>query len=107
MRVITLSGSTRFKDEFERQNRELTLEGHVVLMPACLWHQDGEVPNAQQRMTLSAVYNKKIELAQELFVLNVGGYIGEETAREIRYALALGKAVRFLEPVTRVPVEVS
>lgn len=99
LRIITLCGSTRFKSEFERLNRELTLKGHVVIMPACLWHQDGEEPTPEQRETLDRVYDVKIRICNEVWVLNVGGYIGQSTAREIKYALALNKPVRYLEAV--------
>jgi hypothetical protein len=60
LKIITLCGSTRFKSEFERFNRELTLKGHVVIMPACLWAADGETPTPEQRETLDRVYDVKI-----------------------------------------------
>ena len=42
--------------------------------------------------------NEKIDMADEIFVINVGGYIGDSTRSEIEYAKAHGKAVRYLEP---------
>ena len=46
---------------------------------------------------LDDMHKRKIDMADEIFVINVGGYIGESTRSEIKYAQATGKPVRYLE----------
>ena len=46
---------------------------------------------------LDDMYKRKNDMADEIFVINVGGYIGSSTRSEIEYATATGKAVRYLE----------
>ena len=86
-KVITLCGSTRFKDAFlEAQNR-LTLEGNIVISVGLFVHS-GEM--------LDDMHKRKIDMADEIFVINVDGYIGASTRSEIEYAKATGKTVRYL-----------
>ena len=97
-RVITLCGSTRFMDEFERANQRLTLQGNVVFSVATKAHEgSGQVSN-EQKMLLDRIHFEKIRLSDEIFVINVGGYIGPSTKREIEHASRLGKIVHYLEP---------
>ncbi|WP_200948029.1 hypothetical protein [Nocardioides sp. Soil774] len=95
-RVVTLCGSMRFRDDFERLDAELTLAGHVVLGPAAL-DRSREL-DAEDRARLGRVHLQKVAMADVVLVVNVGGYVGESTRREIEHARALGVAVRFLEP---------
>lgn len=96
-KVITLCGSSRFLEVFERQNAELTLRGNVVFSIAVTsTAQAGELPSAQKGI-LDAVHLHKIRLSDEILVLNVGGYIGESTRREINFAQKIGRTVRYLE----------
>lgn len=97
-KVITLCGSTRFKDQFLEQQALLTLEGYIVLS-ACVFLNSDEhrtVTAAQKRM-LDDMHKRKIDLADEILVINVGGYIGESTAAEIEYARRNGRTVKYLE----------
>lgn len=102
MRVITLCGSTRFKDEINAVNARLTMQGNIVIslgvfghtdMPGHDWTTGG---NADKVM-LDELHRRKIDLSNEIYVVNVGGYIGESTRGEIEYARAHGKIVRYLE----------
>jgi len=95
--VVVLCGSTRFKSTFESIDGQLTLQGKVVIKPACLWHADGQVPSAAQRELLDRVYDQKILLSEAVLVLNVGGYLGDSTRREIEYAECHGRKVYYLE----------
>lgn len=100
--VVCLVGSTRFGDEFEKQNWRLTLEGKIVLSIGVLKHAPvehhlGEVLGQEVADFLDELHLRKIDLADEVLVLNVGGYIGESTTREINYAMIHGKIVTFLE----------
>jgi hypothetical protein len=94
--VITLCGSMRFREEFERLDAELTLSGHVVLTPTAL--TPPTELNVEERALLGRLHLQKIAMADEILVVNVGGYVGESTRREIEHARSRGVLVRFLEP---------
>ena len=94
--IITLCGSLRFSEEFARLDAALTLAGHVVLTPAALDPAVELTPD--QRAGLGRVHLRKVELADEVLVVNVGGYVGESTRREIEHARSHGVVVTFLEP---------
>jgi hypothetical protein len=94
--VITLCGSMRFREEFERLDAELALAGHVVLTPTAL--EPSTEITAEQRARLGRIHLQRIAMADEVLVVNVGGYLGESTRREIEHARSRGIAVRFLEP---------
>ena len=97
--VITLCGSTRFKEQFLEAQKRLTLEGNIVISVGLFGHSgDDEVWTEGTKEMLDDMHKRKIDLADEIFVINVGGYIGESTRREIAYAERTGKAVRYLEP---------
>ena len=104
-KVITLCGSTRFKKEFMEVQKRLTLEGSIVISVGLFGHSgDSEVWENMDEGTLTAtkkmlddMHKRKIDMADEIFVINVGGYIGESTRSEIRYAEITGKPVRYLE----------
>lgn len=106
-KVITLCGSTRFKDEFLRIQKELTLKGYIVISVGLFGHSgDDEVWEAMDEGTvtktkemLDDMHKRKIDMADEIFVINVGGYIGESTRSEIDYAINHGKKVEYLEKI--------
>ena len=94
--VITLCGSMRFREELERLDAELTLAGHVVLAPTAL--APSRELDAEERARLGRVHLQKVAMADEVLVVNVGGYVGESTRREIEHARSRGVPVSFLEP---------
>ena len=97
-KVITLCGSTRFKDEFLEAQKRLTLEGNVVIFVGLFGHSgDDEVWTEGVKDMLDRQHLAKIDLADEIFVINVGGYIGESTKREIAYAEFKGKTITYME----------
>ena len=97
-KVITLCGSTKFKDEFLQQQKRLTLEGNIVISVGMFGHSgDQEVWSEGVKEMLDDMHKRKIDMADEIFVINVGGYIGSSTESEIAYAQSTGKAVRYLE----------
>ena len=99
-KVITLCGSTRFRDAFMEAQKRLTLEGNIVISVGLFGHSgDDEVWKPGIKETLDDMHKRKIDMADEIYVINVGGYIGSSTRSEIEYALAHGKAVSYLEPV--------
>ena len=96
--VITLCGSTRFKDEFMKAQKRLTLEGNIVISVGLFGHSgDDEVWTDGTKEMLDDMHTRKIDMADEIYVINVGGYIGSSTRSEIEYAKATGKIVRYLE----------
>lgn len=104
-RVITLCGSTRFKEAFMEQQKRLTLEGNIIISVGLFGHSgDSEVWEDMDEGTLTKtkemlddMHKRKIDMADEIFVINVGGYIGSSTRSEIEYAIATGKPVKYLE----------
>jgi hypothetical protein len=106
-RVITLCGSTRFKDAFMEAQKRLTLEGNIVISVGLFGHSgDAEVWENMDEGTLTKtkemlddMHKRKIDLSDGIYVINVGGYIGESTRSEIEYAGMTGKSIEYLEPV--------
>ena len=104
-KVITLCGSTRFKDAFAKAQKRLTLNGNIVISVGLFGHSgDNEVWEGMSEDTLTKtkemlddMHLRKIDMADEIFVINVGGYIGSSTRSEIEYARKIGKVVRYLE----------
>ena len=98
-KVITLCGSTRFKDEFIEVQKRLTLEGNIVISVGLFGHSgDEEVWTSGTKEMLDDMHKRKIDMADEIFVINKGGYIGSSTRSEIEYAKATGKTVCCMEP---------
>jgi hypothetical protein len=101
--VVCLCGSTRFMEAFEQANLKETLAGKIVLSIGGHTKSDtdlmaaGELTEATKAM-LDELHKRKIDLADEVLILNVGGYIGKSTRSEIEYADAKGKRIRYLEP---------
>ena len=97
-KVITLCGSTRFKEHFLEVQKKLTLEGNIVISVGLFGHAgDEEALQYEVKAMLDRQHLAKIDLADEIFVINVDNYIGESTRKEIEYAKAKGKHVGFLE----------
>ena len=104
--VVTLCGSTRFKDEFMKAQKDLTLKGYIVISVGLFGHSgDSEVWENMDEGTLTKtkemlddMHKRKIDMADEIFVINVGGYIGDSTKSEIVYAISTNKKVNYLEP---------
>jgi len=99
-KVITLCGSTKFKDAFLKAQKDLTLQGNIVISVGLFGHSgDDEVWTEGTKAMLDDMHKRKIDMADEIFVINVGGYIGESTRREIDYAEQNGRKVNYLEPL--------
>lgn len=97
-KVITLCGSTRFKEEFIKAQKDLTLQGDIVISVGLFGHSgDNEVWTDNTKEMLDDMHKRKIDMADEIFVINVNGYIGESTKSEIDYAKRNGKIVRYLQ----------
>jgi len=103
--VVTLCGSTRFKDEFMKEQKRLTLEGKIVISVGLFGHSgDNEVWEGMSEDTLTKtkemlddMHKRKIDMADSIHVINVGGYIGSSTKSEIEYAKNHNKKITYLE----------
>jgi hypothetical protein len=96
-KIITLCGSTKFKEEFIAEQKRLTLEGNIVISVGLFGHSgDNEVWSESTKEMLDDMHKRKIDLADEIFVINIGGYIGSSTKSEIEYAIKTGKVVKYL-----------
>jgi hypothetical protein len=99
--IVCLCGSTKFRDAFMEANYRETMAGKIVLSVGFYLHspQGGEKVGCtdEQKIKLDELHKRKIDLADEILVLNVGGYIGASTSSEITYALAHNKTVKYLE----------
>jgi uncharacterized protein (TIGR02118 family) len=100
-KVVTLCGSSTFQAEFAEVDQRLTMEGCVVIslgmfslpdLPDYDWTAD----RSDLKGRLGRVHVQKIRMADEVYVVDPGGYVGESTRREIAYAESLGKPVRYL-----------
>jgi hypothetical protein len=103
--IVCLCGSTRFSEAFQQANLRETLDGKIVLSIGCDVRSDTEVFGhltidevVMVKDQLDRLHLRKIDLADEVLILNVGGYIGESTRREMQYAYEHNKHVRWLEP---------
>jgi hypothetical protein len=103
--IVCLCGSTRFMAAFQQANLRETLAGRIVLTVGCDTKSDADLVAAgaltpELKEKLDELHRHKINLADEVLVLNVGGYIGQSTASEIVYATSKGKPIRYLEAVS-------
>lgn len=104
--VICLCGSTRFTNEMLVKQWELTKKGHVVLswcaLPDSYFSGEDKAHIGDQegvKEIVDEVHKRKIDISDEVFILNIGGYIGESTRSEIDYAKLIGKKISYeLEP---------
>lgn len=93
-KIIALCGSAKFKDEFLKEQKRLTEEGNLVLIPN--FSIDVEKLDNSQLNALKEEHLKRIERADEIFVINKDNYIGKSTLEEIKFAIRRGKRIKFL-----------
>ena len=104
-KVITLCGSTKFKDEFLKAQKDLSLKGNIVISVGLfghsgdfeVWENMDEGTLIKTKEMLDDMHKRKIDMSDEIFVINVNGYIGDSTKSEIEYAIKTGKKVNYLE----------
>ncbi len=106
--IVCLCGSTRFKKEFFEANFRETMAGKIVLSVGFFGHADAAVyvPSDAEKTAVDELHLDKIALADEVLVLNVDGYVGDSTRREVLFAAKSGKTIRWLEPF-KVPVDLA
>lgn len=96
-KVITLCGSTKFKKQFREAEALLTLQGNIVLSLGFFEQSDHIEVSKEQAMLFEKLHFHKIDMSDEIFVINVNGYVGESTGKEIQYASRQGKKITYLE----------
>lgn len=100
--IITLCGSTKFKDEFIKAQEELTLQGKIVISVGLFGHADNKYGNEiteEIKTMLDDIHKRKIDLSDAIYVINKNGYIGSSTKSEIEYALRNNKKIYYLEEI--------
>ncbi len=98
--IVCLCGSTRFMDDLNAANRDLTFAGVIVLAPGVFPPAGNPEPiTDEQKAALATLHRRKIDLADRVLIVNPGGYVGESTSSEIAYAQATGKPISFTVPV--------
>lgn len=103
--IVCLCGSTRFYYSFQQANYDLTMQGKIVLSVGFYphatvehGHGEGVGHDSVEKAALDELHKRKIDLSDEVLVLNIGGYVGQSTRSEILYAEKIGRPVRFIEP---------
>jgi hypothetical protein len=107
-KVITLCGSTKFKELFIAEAKRLTLEGNIVISVGLFGHSgDKEAFDFNTKEMLDDIHKEKIRMSDAIYVINPNGYIGESTMNEIKYAILLNKEIIYLETNAYEPIYVE
>lgn len=99
--VITLCGSTKFKDDFIKAQEFLTITGHIVLSVGLFGHADNKfntIITPEVEVMLDDIHKRKIDMSDSIYVINKDDYIGESTKSEIEYAKSKGKTISYMFP---------
>lgn len=97
--IVTLCGSTKFKDDFIKMQESLTLSGCIVISVGLFGHADdkfGTIITPEVKEMLDDIHKRKIDISDSIMVINRDDYIGESTRSEIEYALKTGKKVSYM-----------
>jgi hypothetical protein len=96
MKVVTLCGSTHFKEEYIRKQEELTLQGIIVVSVGVFVHADNVKVSPKTAEMLCDMHKRKIDMADEILVINKNCYVGQGTQDQIDYAISKGKKVSYM-----------
>lgn len=100
-RIVCICGSTRFASQMNDLAQKLTLEGRIVVRPEVVAYdseKDEQFVDPAAKERLDELHLRKIDLCDEVWVVNTGYYIGKSTRREIEYASALGRPIHYTQP---------
>lgn len=96
--IVCLCGSTKFKEEFIQANFDKTKDGEIVLTVGWFSHADPiHTPSPAEKVALDQLHKHKIMISDYVYVLNIGGYIGDSTRSEIEFAGTIGIPVEYHE----------
>lgn len=96
-RIVCIIGSSKLKNAHLGVAQRETLRGKIVLVAGFFHHVDMVPISEEQKRLIDELCLRKIDLADEVFVVNVNGYMGDSTKQAIAYAKELGKPVAYLE----------
>lgn len=95
MKIITVCGSYKYIDKIKEVAEKLTLEGNCVITPIDITRPKDEYTK-EDLLQLGKMHKEKIRISDAIFVVNVDGYIGDNTQSEIELARELGKEIMYL-----------
>ena len=98
IKVVTICGSMKFKNEMMQIAEELELKKGYAVIP-CVFGNNCNNYDKSDKEKLGKLHLKKIDISDAVYVVNVNGYIGETTKKEIEYAKSLQKEILSLEPL--------
>ncbi len=101
LQIITLCGNRKFKNKFLEVEKALTLQGNIVFSPSTFLLREGEIIDPLAIKMFEKIHREKINMSDEVYIINPEGYIDNDTNREIDYAIGLGKRITFLEGVKK------
>lgn len=107
-KIITLCGSTKFKDDFFEAQERLTLEGNIVISVGLFGHADKKydtVITDEVKEMLDDLHKRKIDLSDEIYVINKNGYIGSSTKLESVYAYTLKDIKLYDETIEEIAIQ--
>jgi len=97
--IVCLTGSTKFKREYDQANKDFTMQGIIILTVGWLTHSGGSEVTEEEKARLDELHLRKIDIANYIFVINKDGYIGSSTRSEIEYAKSISKPIMYLENI--------
>ncbi len=95
-KIVTLCGSVRFWNKIQEMSERLELENEYAVIGIIPHVMDRDITEYEKGL-LAELHRIKIDLSDAIFVVNVGGYIGESVKKEIEYAKERGKEIIYLE----------
>lgn len=94
--ILTLCGSLRYEDYWHEANKQLGLAGHicfsVMTFPSIELGQKSWYTE-DQKWTLDLAHFAKIEESDGIVLLNIEGYLGESSLRELKWARMRNKLI--------------
>lgn len=93
-KIVTICGSMKFKDKMMEIAKELEIKNKYIVIQ-CVY--GNEKFSEEEQKILADLHYKKIEISDAIYVINVDGYIGNSTSKEIAYAKQLGKEIIYLK----------
>lgn len=93
MKIITVCGSLKFKDEMMKITEEMELQGNCMISVIYPTNEDKDYYTAEQAEILDQMHKEKIKMSDAILVVNVGGYIGSSTRSEIEFAKEMNKEI--------------
>lgn len=95
-KIICYCGSLRFKEQFQEMELRSLNEGNIALLPCCMFVDiERKFGKVGYKEKADEIHKRKIDLADEVYIINPGGYVGESTRNEIEYAQSKGKRIKY------------